>query len=108
MIDVGPELQPLFELVQPFFLKLSVLVGGIFGLYFILVVVRVYYERKKVKILHDIRFDLDQMNIHYGLRYSRQKKHLLRRAFNYLKNSFREIKVKTLNHKKINKKKKQK
>ena len=98
MIDVGPELQPLVDGVQPFFLKLSVLVGGIFGLYVILILVRVYYERKKVKLLQNIRFDLDQLNIHYGLRYSRQKKHLLKKFVNYLKNLFHNIKLK--NHQK--------
>ena len=56
-------LQPIVDLVQPALLKLSVLVGGIFGLYLLLLFFRVHYERKKVRILQDIRYDLDKLNI---------------------------------------------
>ncbi len=67
----GP-LQPLADLLRPLILRLSVIVGGIFGLYVILIAVRVYYERKKLKILNDIRYDMDQLNISRGVPASKQ------------------------------------
>ncbi len=68
----GP-LQPLADLLRPLFVRLSVIVGGIFGLYVILIAVRVYYERKKLNILKDIRYDMDQLNISRGVPASKQK-----------------------------------
>ena len=78
------DLQPLVELVQPLVVKASILVGGIFGVYLILIIVRVYYERKKVKLLYDIRYDLDQMNISQGVTSSRQKKGIFRKMIEFL------------------------
>ncbi len=74
-LNVGPVLSG----IQPFFTRLSVIVGGIFGLYFILIVIRVYYERKKLKVLQDIRYDLDQLNLHNNIPYSLQKKKIWER-----------------------------
>ncbi|MBT4936018.1 hypothetical protein HOL21_00035 [Candidatus Woesearchaeota archaeon] len=85
VIDVGPELQPLVDTIQPFFGKLSVLVGGLFGLYIILILVRIYYERKKVKILRDIRYDMDHLNRYHGISYSRHRMGLPRKTFNVLR-----------------------
>ncbi len=66
----GP-LQPLADVLRPLFLRLSVIVGGIFGLYVFLIAIRVYYERKKIRILRDIRYDFDQLNIQKGIPASR-------------------------------------
>ncbi len=60
-VDLGV-LQPVQEVVAPFLKGLSALVGGIFGIYFILVVVRIYYERKNAKVLRDIRSQLVLLN----------------------------------------------
>lgn len=67
-------LGPLFDLINPFIVKLSVLVGGIFGLYVILILLRIYYERKNMKLLQHIRYNLDQQNHHYGIPSSREKR----------------------------------
>jgi|ETN02SMinimDraft_4_1059925.scaffolds.fasta_scaffold164662_2 hypothetical protein len=72
LIDAG--LEPLIEIIRPLVVKVSFLIGGIFGAYLILILVRVYYEHKKVLLLEDIKYDLDRLNIHYGLRHSGQKK----------------------------------
>ena len=64
----------LLDIFPPFFKKASLLVGGIFGLYFILLVVRIFYEQNNLKILKDIRYDLDRLNEHYGISYSHAKK----------------------------------
>lgn len=77
--------EPLIDAFRPFFMKLSLVMGGIFGLYFILIVIRVYYERKKVRIMQDIRYDLDRMNMSHGLPYSREKKGLFRRLIAKIK-----------------------
>jgi len=66
--------QPLMEIIKPAMGTVSAIVGGLFGLYLIFVIVRFYYERKKVKLLKNIRYDLDQLNQHFNLPYSKQKK----------------------------------
>ena len=71
---INPVLQPAIELVQPILMKLSVLVGGIFGLYLILIFVRIHYERKKVKLLQDIKYNLDQSNKKHNVPYSKIRK----------------------------------
>ena len=81
--EILGDLQPLVDLIQPLILKASILVGGIFGLYLILITIRIYYERKKVKLLYDIRYDLDQMNISQGVTSSRQKKSIFRKIMNF-------------------------
>ena len=84
-VQAAPEmidgLQPLIDLVQPVFIKASLVVGGIFGLYLILILVRIHYERKKVKILQDIRYDLDKANMAHGIKSSRQRKGLFGKIF---------------------------
>ncbi len=60
-------IESLIGSLSPYLRRLSILVGGVFGLYLILILVRVYYERKKVRILQDIRYDLDRMNESRGL-----------------------------------------
>ncbi len=69
----GSPLAPLVDLLSPLIIKLSVLVGGIFGLYLILIFLRVYYERKNMKLLQHIRYNLDQQNKHYGIPSSQEK-----------------------------------
>jgi len=87
-MDFPPELMgevpDLLSNIQPLLTKLSVVVGGIFGLYFILIIVRVYYERRKVKILEDIRYDLDRLNDSRGISYSAQRRRLLGRVMTYI------------------------
>ena len=94
-----PGLQGLIELVRPVFIKFSVLVGGIFGLYFLLLLVRVYYERKKVKLLKDIRYDLDKLNMHHGIPYSRAKKGIVRRGLGFVREKLFSPKMVPLNKK---------
>ena len=83
--EVLPELEPLISAVYPFLKKLSLLVGGIFGLYLILIIARVHYERKKVRLLKDIRYDLDRLNMYHGVNCSRQKKGFFRKIINFIK-----------------------
>ncbi len=73
-IDPFAVLQPLVDKLEPLLIKMGFIFGGIFGLYLILLAAKVYFERRKVVILEDIRFDLDQLNKHYGLPYSSHKK----------------------------------
>ena len=82
MVDVeGSAFQPVVDIIRPFFLKLSVIVGGIFGLYAILIVLRVYYERRNMILLEQIRYDLDHLNQHYGVPSSREKVGFFHRYF---------------------------
>lgn len=76
-VNNAPEaFQPVVDTVQPVLGTLSALLGGLFGLYLILILVRVYYERRKVHLLMDIRYDLDYLNQHFKVPYSQEKKPL--------------------------------
>ncbi|PIN76734.1 hypothetical protein COV17_01360 [Candidatus Woesearchaeota archaeon CG10_big_fil_rev_8_21_14_0_10_36_11] len=97
VINVGPELQPLADTIQPFFGKLSVIVGGLFGLYIILIFVRIYYERKKVKLLRDIRYDLDHLNKYHSITHSRHRIGIVRKIFRLFRTFFSQRKVKKYN-----------
>lgn len=77
----GDVFKPLADLIQPVFTKINVVVGGLFGLYIILILIRIYYERKKLKVLQDIRFDIDQQNHHYHLPTSRSRRGPLQQFF---------------------------
>ncbi len=89
-LDLASELMgPLIETIQPLILKISLLVGGIFGLYLLLIIIRVHYERKKVKLLEDIRYDLDQLNIHKGIKHSIHKKGTFKKTIQFIKNGFK-------------------
>jgi hypothetical protein len=82
LVDAGWE--TLIDLLRPFFMKLSVVMGGIFGIYAVLLFARIHYERKKVFLLKDIRFDLDQLNKHYKLQFSKERPTLWRRVVRML------------------------
>jgi hypothetical protein len=81
--------QPLINVVQPFFYKLSLLVGGLLGIYFLMLLARIYYDRKKVKILEDIRYDLDQLNRHHQLKSSNYNKKIIARCWERIISSVR-------------------
>ena len=67
-------LQPLIEAIRPIMGTVSAVVGGIFGLYLIFIIARLYYERRKVRLLRNINYDLDYLNQHFNLPYSHEKK----------------------------------
>ena len=64
----------LMNILPPFFKKASILLGGIFGVYFILLIVRIYFEQKNLRVLKDIRYNLDRLNEHYNLSHSHHRK----------------------------------
>lgn len=66
-------LNPLIETIKPLLGIISAIVGGLFGLYLIYIVMRLYYERKRTVLLRDIRFDLEYLNQHLNLPYSQEK-----------------------------------
>lgn len=76
--------QQLQDTIQSLLTKLSFLAGGIFGLYVILLLVRMYYERKKVKLLEDIRNDVDKLTIHFGIKHAHPRENILKRIFGFL------------------------
>ena len=96
-VQAAPEsvdfFQPLIDFFQPIFVKASLVVGGIFGIYLILLIARVHYERKKVKLLQDIRFDLDQLNMYHGIKTHKQKFGFFRSLFEFFRRKRREKKV---------------
>jgi len=67
-------LDPILQTFQPLFVKVTLIFGGLFGLYIFVMIINVYYQRQKVKILKDIRYDLDQVNFHQGIKTSHYNK----------------------------------
>lgn len=67
-------LGPIIEAIKPVMGTVSAIVGGLFGLYLIFILFRLYYERKKVTLLKNIRYDLDYLNQNFNLPYSSQTK----------------------------------
>ena len=65
--------------LQPILQKVALFVGGIFGLYLIFALMQYYRERKKIKLLQDIRNDLDLLTKHFGVKHSHEKKSIFRR-----------------------------
>ncbi len=86
--EIPSTLLPVLEVVQPLIRKVSVIVGGIFGLYIILILVRIYYERKVLKTLQAICYNLDQWNMKQGVPSSRQKRGILKKMVSYLRSLF--------------------
>lgn len=93
--DLDPTLLilPIIDKIQPILINLSLLVGGIFGLYLIMTLSKIYYDRKNSRLLQDIRFNLDQLNKHYGLRYSEHNRTTFEKIINSLKQSFHYTKA---------------
>ncbi len=83
MGDAG-QLQALADILAPAINQLSIVVGGIFGLYVIFTVFRIYNEHKRTKVMEDIRYNLDQLNMHYNIAYSRQRVGILRRIARWI------------------------
>ncbi len=74
----------LINALQPILQKVGIFIGGIFGLYVLLTLVQVYNERKKVRLLKDIRNDLDLLTKHFGVKHSHEKNGILRKLFGFL------------------------
>ncbi len=71
--------------ISPILGKLSVLIGGIFGLYVLLFLSRIYFERRRLKVLQDIRYNLEQLNGHFGVASSQHRLGPIRRAWQRFK-----------------------
>ncbi len=89
IVDVASGLPALLSTFQPFLMKLSWILGGAVGIYLILLTIRVYNERVKVRILKDIRYDLDQLNIHFGVRHSVHRPSFFKKLVHGLSHLFR-------------------
>jgi hypothetical protein len=63
--DLSMFIEPIAEIVGPIVSGLSVILGGVFGIYLILLIIRAYYENRKVKILREIRNDLRELKASY-------------------------------------------
>ncbi len=86
--------QPLTDLLKPAMGTISAVVGGLFGLYLIFILARLYYESRKVRLLKQIRYDLDNLNQHFKLPYSQQPKPWFHNFFSRFKKSDSEKKKK--------------
>ncbi len=49
---------PLVKIIAPILSTVSWVLGGAFGIYLILVIVKIYYDHKRIKILKEIRNDV--------------------------------------------------
>ncbi|NQV91779.1 hypothetical protein HQ489_04865 [Candidatus Woesearchaeota archaeon] len=99
--DAGGVVDTLFTSVQPVLVKLSVFIGGVGLLYLILILIRVYYEREKVHLLKDIRYNQIQLNKHYGVHYTSHKPNFFLRTGKKIKSLFVSSRIKSDFKKKI-------
>ena len=74
----------LTDALQPIIEMVSLLVGGIFGIYVIFTLLHIRRERKKIRLLQDIRNDLDLLTKHFGVKHAHEKGGLFRRIFGFL------------------------
>lgn len=79
ILTAFPGIQLLADTVRPVLLELSVLFGGIFGLYILLIIIRIYFERKKVHLLQQISADFTALNQHLGIHRSLETKGVFRK-----------------------------
>lgn len=89
-VTVPPSLQAVGDTLAPLLRKVSVIVGGIFGIYVILILVRIYYEHKVLRALLDIRNDLNKLNHHLHVPYSHLRRSMLFQAYQFLKSIFHQ------------------
>ncbi|MBI2573556.1 hypothetical protein HYV86_06850 [Candidatus Woesearchaeota archaeon] len=84
--------------ISPLLGKLSVLLGGIFGLSAILIITRIYFERQRLKVLQDIRYNLEQLNSHFGVSSSQHRLGYFRRNWQRLRIWYYNFKHHDLKH----------
>lgn len=85
-IDVSNTVQPIITLTQPLLIKFYLLFGAVGFFYLILILVRIYYEHQHVNLLKDIRYNLNQLNRHYGLPNAGQRRGIFYRTVINIKN----------------------
>lgn len=61
--EFGQALQPIIDIIGPFLSIASWLLGGVFGVYLILLLVKIYYEHKRTKILKQIHSDIKDIKL---------------------------------------------
>ncbi len=74
----------LSDALQPLIEKVGIFLGGVFSLYFILTLIQILNERKKIRLLKDIRNDVDLLTKHFGVKHSHDKRNIFRRIFGFL------------------------
>lgn len=77
MPDINSTVQALEPILGPlnqFIGIIQYLVGGIFGLYLILVVLRWYESRRLVRLMKDVRIELEKLNKHFGVKPGKESK----------------------------------
>lgn len=74
----------LTDALQPILEKIIFLAGGVFGIYALLTILHIHRERKKIKLLQDIRNDLDLLTKHFGVKHAHEKRGIFRRIFGFL------------------------
>ena len=79
--SVPPDFQPIADALQILFQKLNVIMGGIFGIYLIFILFRIHHERKKIKLLKHILYNLDQLNKYHHLPIAREQPGFWERLF---------------------------
>ncbi len=105
--DKLPEMMQLllgdfWNTLQPIFEWLSWLLGGIFGLYVLYFLIRLYFDRKRIKLLKEVRKDVEFLKEH-SLNVDELSK--LRVILNGYSNEKRKDKVGSNKKKKSSKKK---
>ena len=73
MADItGAATVPVLETVRYIISSISYIIGGIFGVYLILLLVRWWQNRIMIRLLKDIKYNLDQQNRKLKLPHSKE------------------------------------
>jgi hypothetical protein len=73
------------NITQPIIAKTSLILGGIFGVYLILTIIRIIFEYRRVKLLKEIKYDLKQLNNHFKIKTYKNRPMLSHRIKNFIK-----------------------
>ncbi len=59
---VPASLDPVVDFIRSFFGILSALLGGLFGLYFIFIIIRLFYDQKVLREIREMKRELAAMH----------------------------------------------
>ncbi len=89
MADINTSMEILGPIIGPltrFIDIIQYIVGGIFGIYLILVILRWYESRKLVRLMTDVKQELKSLNKHLGVKTRKQKTTSIRKIRKTIKN----------------------
>ena len=89
-LQVPGVLEPIVTALQSVINLTKFLVGGLFGLYLIFVIMNWWQGRVKLRLLREIRDDMDELNIHFKIKGFKKHKKIPKRWEKIMQGIFEE------------------